>query len=162
MAQQVAHEIKNPLTPIRLGIQQLERAWKDGVPDFESRLSKFSNTAITQIDILSQISQDFAQLAEVRKPEFKTIDLSKATNSAAGLFGPDKVVVDDVDFKVIADMDSLTRLLNNLISNAIEALEEAGVKEPVYITADENETHVIIAINDKGVGISGRQTKPNL
>ena len=98
MAQQVAHEIKNPLTPIRLGIQQLERAWKDGVPDFESRLSKFSNTAITQIDILSQISQDFAQLAEVRKPEFKTIDLSKAANSAAGLFGPDKVVVDDVDF----------------------------------------------------------------
>ena len=48
-------------------------------------------------------------------------------------------------------MDSLTRLLNNLISNAIEALEEVGVKEPVA-TADENETHVIIAINDKGVG----------
>lgn len=154
MAQQVAHEIKNPLTPIRLGIQQLEKAWKDGAPDFESRLSKFSNTAIAQIDILSQISQDFAQLAEVRKPELKTIDLSKAINSAAGLFGPKKVLVDDVDFKVIADMDSLIRLLNNLISNAIEAVEEAAKKEPVYITAAEEDTQVIIAIKDKGVGIS--------
>ena len=154
MAQQVAHEIKNPLTPIRLGIQQLEKAWKDGVPDFESRLSKFSTTAIAQIDILSQISQDFAQLAEVRKPELKPIDLSKAINSAAGLFGPDKVVVDDINFKVIADMDSLIRLLNNLISNAIESVEEAAKKEPVYITADENDAQVIIAINDKGVGIS--------
>ena len=159
MAQQVAHEIKNPLTPIRLGIQQLEKAWKDRAPDFESRLSKFSNTAIAQIDILSQISQDFAQLAEVRKPELKTINLSKAINSAAGLFGPKKVLVDDVDFKVIADMDSLIRLLNNLISNAIEALEEAAKKEPVQITANENDTQVIIAINDKGVGISEDKLK---
>ncbi len=154
MAQQVAHEIKNPLTPIRLGIQQLERAWKDGTPDFESRLIKFSNTAIVQIDILSQISQDFAQLAELRKPELKQIDLSKAINSAAGLFGPEKVAVNGVDFKVIADMDSLIRLFNNLISNAIEALADANKTDPVLITADENDTHVIIAINDKGIGVS--------
>ena len=51
-------------------------------------------------------------------------------------------------------MDSLIRLLNNLISNAIEAVEEADKKEPVNITAYENDTQVIIAINDKGVGIS--------
>ena len=70
------------------------------------------------------------------------------------MFGPEKVLVDTVDFKVIADMDSLIRLLNNLISNAIEAVEEAAKKEPVYITASENDTQVIIAINDKGVGIS--------
>lgn len=154
MAQQVAHEIKNPLTPIRLGIQQLEKAWQDGAPDFEERINKFSSTAIAQIDILAQISQDFAQLAEVRTPVLSKIRLEQAVMNSAGMFGPEKVRIEGVNAEVIADMPSLVRLLNNLISNAVEASDEVGTTEPVVISAETKEEEVVIAVEDLGVGIA--------
>ena len=154
MAQQVAHEIKNPLTPIRLGIQQLEKAWQDGAPDFEERLNKFSSTAIAQIDILAQISQDFAQLAEVRTPTLCNISLEQAVMNSAGMFGPEKVKIEGVNATVVADMESLVRLLNNLISNAIEATEEAGSTSPIRISSEVVSGEVVIAVEDRGVGIA--------
>lgn len=154
MAQQVAHEIKNPLTPIRLGIQQLEKAWQDGAPDFEERINKFSSTAIAQIDILAQIAQDFAQLAEVRTPVVSKIRLEQAVMNSAGMFGPEKVRIEGVNAEVIADMPSLVRLLNNLISNAVEASDEVGTTEPVVISAETKEEEVVIAVEDLGVGIA--------
>ena len=153
MAQQVAHEIKNPLTPIRLGIQQLEKSWLDNAPDFATRLKKFSSTALAQIDILAQISQDFAQLAEVRQPTLSKISLEQAVMNSAGMFGPEKVIIEGVNASVVADMDSLVRLLNNLISNAIEAVAEAGSSSPVRISSEITSGKVIIAIKDKGIGI---------
>lgn len=153
MAQQVAHEIKNPLTPIRLGIQQLEKSWLDKVPDFETRLKKFSSTALAQIDILAQISQDFAQLAEVRQPTLSKISLEQAVMNSAGMFGPEKVIIEGVNASVLADMASLVRLLNNLISNAIEAVAEAGSTSPVRISSETTSGNVIITIEDKGIGI---------
>lgn len=154
MAQQVAHEIKNPLTPIRLGIQQLEKAWQDGAPDFEVRLNKFSSAAIAQIDILAQISQDFAQLAEVRTPVLSNISLEQAVMNSAGMFGPEKVRIEGVNAEVIADMPSLVRLLNNLISNAVESSDEAGSSSPVVVSSVESSGEVVIAVEDKGVGIA--------
>lgn len=153
MAQQVAHEIKNPLTPLRLGIQQLERAWNDKAPDFPDRLERFSQTAISQIDILSQISQDFVQLADIRKPKLISVSLDEVVGNSAGLFGPEKVMTDDLGYQVIADSSSLVRVFNNLISNAIEASDEAGSNQPVRITARELGDMIEIAISDKGIGI---------
>lgn len=157
MAQQVAHEIKNPLTPIRLGVQQLERAWSDNAPDFEQRLQKFSSTAIAQIDILASISQDFAQLAEARKPRLETISLKKAVDNSAGLYGTDKVMTKELDFKVVADIEGLTRVFNNLISNAIEATEEAGSADRVVISAKEEGGKVVVEVADKGCGIEAEK-----
>jgi len=71
MAKQIAHEIKNPLTPMRLSVQHLERAWKDKVPDWESYLEKVSKTLIDQIDSLSSIASafsDFARIPKDKKP----------------------------------------------------------------------------------------------
>lgn len=157
MAQQVAHEIKNPLTPIRLGIQQLERAWHDKAPDFEDRFTKFASTALAQIDILSQISQDFAQLAEVRKPTLVNIGLEEIINTSAGLFGKEKVEIDVSNDLVIADKDSLVRLFNNLISNAIEATEEAGSMDPVRIASIDEGKYVVVSVSDFGTGIPSDQ-----
>ena len=84
MAQQVAHEIKNPLTPLRLGIQQLERAWNDKAEDFPDRLKKFSTTAISQIDVLASIAEDFALLAVVREAEIISVDLNDVVNKGQG------------------------------------------------------------------------------
>ena len=157
MAQQVAHEIKNPLTPIRLGIQQLEKAWSDRAPDFEQRLQKFSSTAIAQIDILASISQDFAQLAEARKPRLESISLKKAIDNSSGLYGKNRVTTSELDFKVIADIEGLTRVFNNLISNAIEATEHAGSSERVVISAKEEDGKVLVEVTDKGCGIEAEK-----
>ena len=77
---------QNPLTPLRLGIQQLEKSWNDDAPDFSERLNKFSITAIDQIDILSGIASDFALLAEVRKPQLEKVSLLSAVKTSIGLY----------------------------------------------------------------------------
>jgi nitrogen fixation/metabolism regulation signal transduction histidine kinase len=154
MAQQVAHEIKNPLTPLRLGIQQLEKAWKDSAPDFQSRIDRFSSTAIAQIDILSRIAEDFALLAEVRKPHLGNVRLSEVVAHSTGLYGEDKIVSEIDDVIVLGDRESLTRAFNNLVSNAIEASEDAENSKPVYIKSEPDGDFIVISIIDAGVGIA--------
>lgn len=153
MAQQVAHEIKNPLTPLRLGVQQLERAWGDDAPDFDKRLARFVSTALSQITVLSTIAEDFAHLAELRRPSLEPVSLSNVIKDAAGLYG-ERVTLDLQDLEVQGDSKSLLRVFNNLISNAIHASDEAGTSEPVRITAREDGPNAVIEITDSGVGIS--------
>lgn len=153
MAQQVAHEIKNPLTPLSLGIQQLERAWGDGAPDFDKRLARFVSTALSQIHVLASIAEDFAHLAELRKPSLEPVSLQTVVKDAAGLYG-EKVELHLEDFEVVGDSRSLIRIFNNLISNAIHATEEANSSEPVSVSASESNGTITIEITDKGTGIS--------
>lgn len=153
MAQQVAHEIKNPLTPLRLGVQQLERAWGDDAPDFDKRLARFVSTALSQITVLSTIAEDFAHLAELRRPSLEPVSLSNVIKDAAGLYG-ERVTLDLQDLEVLGDSKSLLRVFNNLISNAIHASDEAGTSEPVRITTREDGRNAVIEITDSGVGIS--------
>ena len=75
MAQQVAHEIKNPLTPLKLGAQHLERAWRDKAPDFDEKLQRYTQTTIQQIDALSHIAEGFAMLATDGKTVLVNMDL---------------------------------------------------------------------------------------
>lgn len=153
MAQQVAHEIKNPLTPLRLGVQQLERAWGDDAPDFDKRLARFVSTALSQITVLSTIAEDFAHLAELRRPSLEPVSLSNVIKDAAGLYG-ERVTLDLQDLEVQGDSKSLLRVFNNLISNAIHASDEAGTSDPVRITTREDGPNAVIEITDSGVGIS--------
>lgn len=153
MAQQVAHEIKNPLTPLRLGVQQLERAWGDDAPDFDKRLARFVSTALSQITVLSTIAEDFAHLAELRRPSLEPVSLSNVIKDAAGLYG-ERVTLDLQDLEVLGDSKSLLRVFNNLISNAIHASDEAVTSEPVRITTREDGPNAVIEITDSGVGIS--------
>jgi len=159
MAQQVAHEIKNPLTPLRLGIQQLERAWNDGADDFPSRLKKFTSTAISQIDVLAGIAEDFALLAVVREPEIISVDLSDVVNKAAGLYGEDSVIVDvkSKGLYVEGDSSRLIRAFNNLIANALDSMYEAKAKTPIRVEVSEDGEYAVVKVIDHGVGISAEK-----
>lgn len=153
MAQQVAHEIKNPLTPLRLGIQQLERAWGDNAPDFDKRLARFVSTALSQINVLSSIADDFAHLADLRRPTLEPVSLQSVVKDAAGLYG-ERVELDLNELEVIGDSRSLIRIFNNLISNAIHASDEAETTAPVLVKTRSENGKVVVEIIDSGIGIS--------
>lgn len=156
MAQQVAHEIKNPLTPLRLGIQQLDRAWNDQAEDFPQRIKKFTSTAISQIDVLSSIAEDFALLAVVRDAELNKVDIIEAVNNAAGLYGDSNVLVEVKinNLFVEGDLSRLIRVFNNLIANALDSLYDAGSKSLVKIEILDDSKYAIVKVTDQGQGIS--------
>ena len=158
MAMQVAHEIKNPLTPIKLGAQQLERAWSDQKDDFDDRLRRYTRVVVEQIDILSEIAQDFSMLAAVGLGEREAVDVKKTLGEVLELYrqshpdvtwkfdGPEEAVI------MQGSKQHLTRALNNLISNATDATKEVDTPA-IHASIECTPGRAILKVIDNGVGI---------
>ncbi|NND32615.1 MAG: GHKL domain-containing protein [Saprospiraceae bacterium] len=159
MAKQVAHEIKNPLTPMRLSIQHLQHAMQNADP-IESRqlVQRVGMTLIEQIDNLSKIAAEFSTFAKMPKPQYERIILNDLVASVHDLFKKR----DDMDFNlyvpideiyVNADKSHLLRVLNNLIKNAIQAIpgSRRGV---IDIRLEIKVDRAVIQVCDNGKGIS--------
>lgn len=158
MARQVAHEIKNPLTPMKLNVEFLEKAWKDGNPDFRERLARFRNIMIEQIDTLSHIADEFSNFAKLPPPQNEATDLSEILAGVAGLYAKNEqnVAVDYVKqeypMPVWADREHLLRVFNNLVKNAIQAIPE-GKAGKVEVFAFTDNRLVTVLVKDNGSGI---------
>ena len=158
MAMQVAHEIKNPLTPIKLGAQQLERAWSDQKDDFDERLRRYTRVVVEQIDILSEIAQDFSMLAAVGMGEREDVDLKNALGEVIELYRQShpevrwQLDVPDNAVTMIGSKQHVTRALNNLISNAVDATKEVDVPT-IHATIECVSNRAVIRVRDNGVGI---------
>lgn len=158
MAMQVAHEIKNPLTPIKLGAQQLERAWLDQKGDFDERLRRYTRVVVEQIDILAEISQDFSMLAAVGLEKLDDVALDGVVHEVVELFQQShperdwKVVVPEGNWIMRGSSQHLTRVLNNLISNAVDATESCDGPE-IVIRLQREETGMNLTVEDNGIGI---------
>jgi signal transduction histidine kinase/type II secretory pathway pseudopilin PulG len=152
MAKQVAHEIKNPLTPIKLSIQQLIIAYRDKSPKFELIFDKVTTTVLTQIDILTNIASEFSAFARMPKQAIKKVDILNSINEIITLFADENVnitVNSNLETLLInADKDSISRLFINLVRNSIQA--ESKI---IIINVDENEASYFIRIIDDGIGI---------
>jgi two-component system, NtrC family, nitrogen regulation sensor histidine kinase NtrY len=157
MAKQIAHEIKNPLTPMKLSVQHLWRSWKDNREDFDEFLEKVTNTLIEQIDNLSFIASEFSNFAKMPKAYNEEINLVDSIKSTLLLFGN----TDNVDFvfdheseeiTVFADKEQLSRVFINLIKNAIQSIPE-NRKGRVGISAVLSGDMVRISLADNGKGI---------
>ncbi len=159
MAKQVAHEIKNPLTPMRLSIQHLQHKMQNADP-IESRqlVQRVGITLIEQIDNLSRIAAEFSTFAKMPKPQYERIILNDLVASVHDLFKKR----DDMDFNlyepideiyVNADRSHLLRVLNNLIKNAIQAIpgSRRGV---IDIRLEKRNDKAVIQVCDNGKGIS--------
>lgn len=182
MARQVAHEIKNPLTPLQLQIQQLERAYHDGKPDFEQRLARFADLLRTQIASLSHIADTFSQLSQWQQPQWKTIALRQGVERAAALFPAPTVFSFEIDEQTMVNVDAqwLHQILTNLFRNAVQAMEEAQTSEPrIAVRAEASakvaqaaqttqadatnantetaQTHIVLHIFDNGPGIASEK-----
>ena len=162
MAMQVAHEIKNPLTPIKLGTQQLQRAWNDDKPDFDVRLKKHCEVVIQQIDVLTEIAQDFSSLAAIGLDKLEPVDVCEVLMESASLYRSANSSIEwdfngfDGKHEIPATRSHLLRVFNNLILNAVEAVR--NVQSPrIDLSVINTGSSLQINVNDNGPGIPADQ-----
>ncbi|MCB9182494.1 MAG: GHKL domain-containing protein [Flavobacteriales bacterium] len=156
MARQVAHEVKNPLTPMKLGIQQFQRTWDPQAPDAKERLDRFSKSMVEQIDALNGVATAFSQFAQMPAASPTTLDLCEVVRAAVDVFDatPGLVIThtEEGPLTVHADRDHMLRVVNNLIKNAVQAIPE-GRQGAVHVEARRSRNEALIEIRDNGSGI---------
>ncbi len=156
MAKQVAHEIKNPLTPMKLSIQHLQRSWYDKPADWEARLNRFTNTMIEQIDTLSKIASEFSTFAKMPIANIEEIDFIQLIESTIVLYADysTPIILEKAEGSHIikADRTQLIRVFNNLIKNSIQAIDEK-IDGKIQIIIKQAEDHYLITVKDNGSGI---------
>ncbi|HUM97900.1 MAG TPA: HAMP domain-containing sensor histidine kinase [Chitinophagaceae bacterium] len=158
MARQVAHEIKNPLTPMKLSIQYLQKAINNNNENVKELTAKVANTLVEQIDHLSKIAADFSQFANIGNTHTEYFDLHEVIISLKELYQPNADVtiswypINDRAM-VFADKTQMNRLFTNLFTNAVQACKAGDVCK---ISVEEKREHdkIIISIKDNGEGIS--------
>jgi signal transduction histidine kinase len=158
MAKQVAHEIKNPLTPMKLGIQQLERVAKDKPDDLDERIQRTAKTLVEQIDALTKIADEFSNFAKMPKADEQEINLVPIVESIIDLYKEEDVEISlnqkhEGNANVMADKDQISRVFSNLIKNAIQAIPE-NIEGKIAVASYEEDQFYIIEIKDNGNGIS--------
>jgi signal transduction histidine kinase len=158
MAKQVAHEIKNPLTPMKLSVQYLQKAWDEKTPDWDKRLKRFTQTIIEHIDTLSAIASEFSDFAKMPQKKATKIDISESIRSSLDLFSD----IENIRFTytakpnaphyIFADKTQIIRVFNNLIQNSVQAIgqEDDGI---IDISLEARENKYIIRVRDNGPGI---------
>jgi signal transduction histidine kinase len=164
MARQVAHEIKNPLTPMRLSVQYLLKAWNDRDPDIDMKLKNISQTLISQIDTLSSIASAFSDFAVMPQPKPIILNLSQLLSKVVNLFDHQDNITFELSVDttspalVEADPENLNRIFTNLIKNSIQAI---GNKHDAYIRLylEETEDNYFVRIEDTGKGMTDEEAK---
>lgn len=162
MAKQVAHEIKNPLTPMKLSIQHLQRVWNEDGADKELLVDKMAKTIIQQIDTLSNIATEFSNFAKMPEAKLQELDVRSVLESAVSLFRdtPDITLhfeSYESPLQVIADPDQLRRVFSNLLKNAVQSIPANRKGQiRVEIVRDSND-YCTIKISDNGIGIPDNQ-----
>jgi two-component system, NtrC family, nitrogen regulation sensor histidine kinase NtrY len=157
MARQVAHEIKNPLTPMKLSIQYLQKAIDNNADNVREMTMNVARTLVEQIDHLAKIAADFSQFANIGNPRNEVFDLHEMLSSLSSLYE----ATENLEYKwepvpqrimLFADKTQLNRLFTNLLQNAVEACH---TKERPKVTMEEEliPEYIIIKITDDGEGI---------
>lgn len=163
MALQVSHDIRNPLTPMKLWVQLLERAWNERSPEFESILKRAVTTLEAQIEQLRRIASDFRAPAAVRPPDLREpVLLSSVLSEARELFAAaarSRGVALELrggDAVVKGDRGALLRVFGNLLDNAIHA---APPRSAVGLDVLHRGNRVLVAVEDEGPGIEPEARK---
>lgn len=157
MARQVAHEIKNPLTPMKLSLQYLQKAIDTKTGDVTELSKSVARTLVEQIDHLSQIAGEFSQFANIGNPRNELFDLNEALSIVTSLHGAEEGLTMDWQpleepVMVYADKTHINRLFTNLIQNAMQAVPEDRIP---HITVIEKiyDNRVLVTVTDNGTGI---------
>ncbi|WP_298793539.1 HAMP domain-containing sensor histidine kinase [uncultured Allomuricauda sp.] len=159
MAKQVAHEIKNPLTPLRLTVQSFERKFNPEDPKAETKMKEFSKTLIQQIDTLSNIASAFSNFADMPAQQKETLNVVKIVKLALEIFTEDYIHFISDEKEIIAKLDrtQLIRVVTNLVKNAIQAVPEVDSPR-ILVTVSSEQNNVKISVADNGIGITDDYT----
>ncbi|MCL2415038.1 MAG: ATP-binding protein [Bacteroidales bacterium] len=157
MSKQIAHEIKNPLTPMKLSVQQIQKSWNDQKDDFDSRMKNFSTVMIEQIDTLSAVASEFANFAQQPNVKLTEVNIKKCLEKTVLLMNSEETIHFEAmqgaeNITVFADEKQLSRALVNILKNAKQAISEVEAPQ-IKISLSTSEKHVVIAIKDNGSGI---------
>jgi len=158
MAKQVAHEIKNPLTPMKLTLQQMEQALKSGQWSIE-RSQKSVDMLLKQVEILNSISVSFSSFANMPVPSPQIVPLAPLVTSTCALFesAPEGKVILQAqlpELYVSLDPTSMSRAISNLIINALQAGREGQTDLIVRINLTVRGKSAVISISDNGKGMT--------
>ncbi len=154
MAKQVAHEIKNPLTPMKLSVQNFKIKFDPEDPNVEKKLDEYSKTLVQQIDVLSSIATAFSSFAELPAQKNEKIDLISTTKLCLEIFNDRNVVfkTDLNKLEILFDRTNLIRIINNLVKNSIQATND--ILEPkILVQIKKINKSAVIEIIDNGLGI---------
>lgn len=157
MARQIAHEIKNPLTPMRLSIQHLVRLKQKNVPEWQTKFDEIASTLIEQIDILSEAASEFSSFSRFYSEELADINIKALIKEQIVLFNTrDNLEITlDTQLKkatIIARKGQITRVLVNLISNAVQAVEHQS-EAKILVTLSGDNDYITLSIEDSGSGV---------
>lgn len=155
MAKQVAHEIKNPLTPMRLSVQNFQRKFNPEDPDMSQKVEEFSNTLINQIDTMSSIASAFSNFAKMPAQQNETLNVPKIVKLALDIFNEDYIRFSAEKEEILAKFDrtQLIRVVTNLVKNATQAV--ATVENPaILVSVTEEDGRACLTVSDNGTGIT--------
>jgi signal transduction histidine kinase len=159
MAKQIAHEIKNPLTPMKLNIQYLQKAKEEGSEHYDEFFKRVTKTLIEQIDTLSEIATEFSNFAKIPTAKNEVFNLVDILEKISDLFEPTKKVRFVLErnglrnVPVFADKEQFSRAILNLVKNAIQAIP-VNRKGEVKVKLECDGAKAVVAVADNGSGIS--------
>lgn len=154
MAKQVAHEIKNPLTPMRLTVQSFQRKFNAEDPKIEEKLSEYSHTLIEQIDTMSTIASAFSNFAKMPAHKDEILNISEVVKVALEIFTGENITFTEPSevLNVNFDRTQLIRVITNLIKNSLQAISSERVTA-IIVEISKQEDFAILKVLDNGSGI---------
>jgi len=158
MAKQVAHEIKNPLTPMRLTVQSFERKFDANDPEIKQKIKDYSGTLIQQIDTMSSVASAFSNFASMPAQQNETLNVVSVIELALEIFNEEFIFFDAEEVEIITIMDrtQLIRIITNLVKNAIQAIPDLQMEKQIYIKVKKQDNAVLIEVIDNGSGIDAQ------
>ena len=155
MAKQVAHEIKNPLTPMRLTVQSFERRFDPQDPEVKEKLAEYSNSLIEQIDVMSNIAGAFSTYATMPAQKSEETNIPKITQLALDIFNDSQIEYsEDADeLCAIFDRTQLIRVVTNLVKNAMQAAHPDRVAR-IKVDVTHDEQRIFLKVHDNGTGVA--------
>lgn len=154
MAKQVAHEVKNPLTPMKLTIQNFERKFNPEDPNIREKVKNMSKTLVDQIDLVAKVASAFSQFAQLPEKNNEIFNLNQEIKKITNIFSDERIFFHANKENIMIDMDKiyLSRIITNLVANARQASQDDR-ENIINVDVEERQKRIIITVEDNGIGI---------
>lgn len=161
MAKQVAHEIKNPLTPMRLTVQSFQRKFDPNDPHLKQKINDYSETLIQQIDTMSSVASAFSNFASMPAQQNETLNVVDVVELTMDIFNEEYIKFIAEEEVIISKIDrtQLIRIITNLVKNATQSIPDNQDFKTVVVTIKKAQNNVLITVSDNGIGIASENFK---